>query len=602
MIELLVLSSLAARLKALKRYLTGCCLGLIVAALLACGLFLGLSAYLVKLASAQEPSQTPLEVLLLIDNSNSMFELGGIGSDPNLLRIQAARLFITYLGVDSAGPPHRLGVIFFGGEAHLVAPLTQLADDTRRAELAHLLDQPQRLTWTDPAAALELAENTLRANDNPAVRRVIVLLTDGKPEWSATPTETEKAAVSAHLRELAGRLANQDTSLFIILLQNQATDADPEIGQVYIPLWQELTALTPTGHFYQARHSDDLLGIYHDIVVALTGRQTAGPVIQTQVQTETVESVQVEPGLRQVTLVVRKSDPALQVAVIRPDGHDLSPTEPGVRHGGQPGQSREEIWAISAPPAGQWQIRLNGQGRVTVWKDFYPAVPTPTFTPSPSTTFTPPPALTPTPTITPPPALTPTPALTLPPAPAPARPSTATSTPAPTPAPPPPLTAGSFNPAWGVCLGILPLLLTVGGGGWWWVRQRQAAPHLTGILRLVGRLPLTGSATIPASLDLDTLSRRQMTIGPEPGAAFHLPQTPDHPTPSVWLKAQLDPDGQPGVYLRVGFEPVQVNGVPIIGERLLRDGDVIRLGDYQFKYDNLRQRVEGGWRRGYGLN
>ena len=60
--------------------------------LLACiGLFL-----LVRKAYAQGNSErdVPLDVVLVLDHSNSMWELRGVGSDPDLMRVDAAKLFI----------------------------------------------------------------------------------------------------------------------------------------------------------------------------------------------------------------------------------------------------------------------------------------------------------------------------------------------------------------------------------------------------------------------------------------------------------------------------------------------------------------------------
>ncbi len=646
---------LKPRYRRAKRRLTGCCLLVLLGALLACGALFGLSFYLIRRAGAQGPDVTPLDVMLIVDNSNSMYEKNGVGSDPDLLRIEAARLFITYLGVDSSGPPHRLGVIFFGGQAQLVVPLTPLADDARRAEMFALIADPPRMGWTDPQAALDLAAETLHAGGGPATGRAVVLLTDGKPERRTDPTPQEQATTIARLRETAGRFAADGVPLFIILLQNEATDADPEIERVFVPLWQEMAQAHPRGHFYRARRSEDLLDIYHQIVVALTGRQTAGVVVQAQVQTETWEPVSIEPGLAQVTFVVRKSDPTLQVNILRPDGRPLAPADPDVQYGGQPGQSREEVWAVRDPSPGDWQVRINGRGTVTIWKDFYPAPSTPTPRPTATPTSTPSPA----PTATPRP--------------------TATSTPIPTVGPLPPLTlleptapvtrrvgdplplvvgwlpdahirvrlesadgdqvedtplaevsAGRYAaqltlPAPGryqlkvdgqvvlkngvtvqdkASLSVivhrrgtwwwlgLPLAVLGAGGGWFWYQRRRTAPLLEGTLR---RLSAPAGREVPARLDLDALRQKTVRLGPDPEADLPLPHTADAPTPTARLVARREPSGV-GIALvveeRTGeADAVRVNDLPLAGEWALHDGDVIQLGAYRFRYENLRRRA-----------
>lgn len=582
------------RLLGVKRRLTCFCLLLVLAGLLACGAFLGLSVYLARLAGAQGVGETPLRVMLAVDQSASMWEMGGVGSDPELLRIEAARLFITYLGVDSRGPLHRLGVIFFGGEAQMVVPLTPLADDARRAAMFELIANPARMTWTNHQAALDLAEAELAGAADPAApaRPVLVMLTDGKSEWSTSPTAQEQADIIARLRDSAGRFAAQEVSLFIVLLQNEVTDNDPLIEAVYAPLWQEMAAATPLGRFYRARRSEDLLDIYHDIVVTLTGRQTAGVVLEQQVQAETVERLAVEPGLAQMTLVIRKSDPALQVSIFRPgSGQPVQPDDPGVQYAGQPGRSSEEVWAINDPPPGEWQVRFNGQGSVMLWKDFYPqptpvVTATPTFTPSPTTTPTRTPTSTPTATNTPLPTatITPTATPTLPPPPP-------TILPSPTLIPPPPPPPHRVSPA------IFLLLALLGGGaatgGWFWF-HRQPAPLLEGNLRRLAAPPAGNAA--PVRLDLDTLRRPQLSLGPGQGSDVPLPGPAERPTPPVRLAARRDQGGRVTVVLVAGSGgAVQVNHLPLSGEWPLQDGDVIDLGAYRFRYENLRRRKGTGW-------
>lgn len=617
--NILNLLQLPARFRRVKRRLVGCCLLLVLAGLLACAAIFGLAVSLAQ--GAQGFEETPLQVLLLVDQSNSLWEMGGIGSDPNLLRIEAARLFITYLGVDSQGPLHHLGVIFFGGEADLVVPLTPLADDARRAEMFELIANPARMTWTNHQAALDMAEAELAGAADPAApaRPVLVMLTDGKSEWSTSPTAQEQADIIARLRDSAGRFAAQGVSLFIVLLQNEVTDNDPLIEQVYAPLWQEMAAATPLGRFYRARRSEDLLDIYHDIVVTLTRRQTAGVVLEQQVQAETVERLAVESGLAQVTLVIRKSDPALQVSIFRPgSGQIVHPDDPGVQYAGQPGRSSEEVWAISDPPAGEWQVRLSGQGSVTVWKDFYPAPATPTFTPSPTLTptQTPIPA---TPTFTPSPTSTPTQTPTAAPTVTSTPPPTATATlppppPSPTfipPSPPPPTPVPSSRVPTSRFTSLLltpysllpPLFLLLAAGGWFWLRQRRLAPFLEGTLRRQVAPPTTAGSAAPSRLDLDALRRQEIRLGSGPGVDLVLPGAADAPTPPVRLAARREPGGR-GVAVVLVVEaagttgPVLVNHLPVTGEWPLQDGDVIELGAYRFRYENLRRRRGNEWSPG----
>lgn len=575
------LSSLTSPLRRLRRRLVGCCLLIALGLLLACATV----AYLAGRASAQTEPPGATDVLLLIDHSNSMFER----SDPDLRRLEAARLFLTYLGIDSSRLRYRLGVITFGSEAHLVVPLTPLADETRRTELTGLLAGSSPLGWTDPAAALRLAAATL---PGAAGQQALVLLTDGKPELSSRATPAETAALVADLRDAARVLAQAGIPLFVILLQDQAAAPDPATEEIYVPLWQELAAATPPGRFYRTGQSEDLLDLYHDIIITLTQRQTDGVILQTTVQTKTLESATVEPHLAQVTFVIRKSRPGIEVAIRQPNGRILQPGQAGVQ---QAGQDREEIWAIAEPQPGQWQIELSGQGQVTIWKDFYPA-PTPTPTATLTPTSTPPPTFTTTPS--PSPTVSPTPFPTL------------TSTPTPTATvPPPPSPPPSPLPWW---IGGPLLALGLGGSGWAWRRWQQTRPRLSGTLHRLGgpddrpvaikgnepfgsgRRGQPTAAWTGDRLDLDRLNRTAIELASQTGAGLTLPHRPDQPTPTVRLVARREPDGSTSVNLTPpptgGPSAPRVNDLPVTYERPLQDGDLITLGAYRFKYENLRQR------------
>ena len=114
-----------------RKWKRSCCLLIVVGIVLALLLCVALLA-LARRARAQGAGETPLDVLLLIDHSDSMWEKGGVGSDPHLLRLEAAGLFVSYLGLDVCRADHRLGIIYFGTESRLVAPLTPLTDTARQ--------------------------------------------------------------------------------------------------------------------------------------------------------------------------------------------------------------------------------------------------------------------------------------------------------------------------------------------------------------------------------------------------------------------------------------------------------------------------------------
>jgi len=354
----------------LRRWKRNCCLlllaGILLLILLCVALFI-----LIYQAQAQGTGMLPLDVLLLIDHSNSMWDKGGVGSDPDLLRVQAANLFIAYLGVDTARSGSRLGVIHFGGSSELVVPPTPLDSAEGRQAIRDTITNPQRMDWTDPLEALQLAYETLfpRGQRDPVRQPVVILLTDGKPEVLPKPSPKEQAAYVADLRALVDRFHEQECPIFTIALSNEATDADPEMQTVYRNLWQEIAARTPPAEYHEARTADDLPRVYHAVVAGLSGAEADVPVIETTVDGRAMETIAMESGLAQVRLVVLRSDPALEMRLLRPGGAPARLDDPDVRHTGEPGITHEEVWAITNPRSGRWTLELQGHGAVVVWQD-----------------------------------------------------------------------------------------------------------------------------------------------------------------------------------------------------------------------------------------
>lgn len=554
------------------RRLFGCMTLFIMGMLLLMGLCL--LAFFVRPAAARQPVADPFSVWLLIDNSNSMFEKAGIGSDPDLLRLDAARLFLTYLGVDDISIQHQAAVIFFGSAAETAVPLTLLTHEEQRTQLFAQIANPPRQGWTDHLAALDMAQeqlNTLPPNQQAA----IILLTDGKPEWSSTPSIEEQEAYQAALRTRSALLTRSHVPLFIILLASPATDSDPAIATIWEPLWQEMSAATPSGTYFVARSAEDLPGIYHDIVALLTGNLTQGIVYETAVPPSGAEAtITVPQNLTQLTLVISKEDPSQTVQLTAADGRPLTETDPTVRKAGGNGRTREEIWVIEQPPAGEWTLHITGAGAITIWQDGKPApillatepqTATLTVTPAPQPTKTAASAIVPlAPSGTP--ASIPTAAPTASPV------SAATL-------PPPPEVPKSFAWLWAggagvVLVGAVTSLLLMHHAG-----QR---PYLGGTLCLLEGARTANGTTI---LELESFRTRFLRLGQAP-ADIHLSLARAQVTLSLGVSLG---EATEILVCASGGQPL-LDGVPLIQERRLLDTAVLDLDGVQLRYENLKLR------------
>lgn len=508
---------------------------------------------------SQEEETQPLAIYLLIDNSQSMFDLAGVGSDPELLRLDAARLFISYLGVDSTRAIHQCGVIFFGTEADPIVPIMPLVEDKQRVAMLTAIQNPPMMGWTDHMKALALAQQELEPMTG--YQPAIVLLTDGKPQWNESPTAQETESYIFQLRELGAQLVEAKIPLFMILLANEATDKDDEIATVWKPLWEEMASATRPGRFYHARQPQDLVDIYHDIVVALLGSHTAGPIVQAEVGAGGLrQTVVVEPQLERLTLVVSKGSPELSVTILQPNGLPLTDDMQGVRQAGGNGQTPEEIWVIDYPTSGDWTVLVSGEGRITVWKD-YRIMPTPTPAPSATTSpsETPQPSVMPTSTMTatavPPTRVVPT--------------SQPTSIPAPV-TPPDRSRPGLW------LMGLMAVSGCLFGGYRLWRRQQ---PYVLGMLEhLSGPGFLSGQDTV----DLDEWRRSLLQVGF--GGEIPLVETSHSCVLCVGM-----PFGD--TYEVIIKGNALVNDKPVSTELSLQDGDIIMLGQTRLQYTNLRLRM-----------
>jgi hypothetical protein len=516
-------------LKSVERRGCSCCLFIVLAALLGVALIIFLGY---RIVNAGAPSS---DTVLAIDHSPSNFECDGIGTDPDLLRVQAARLFIAYQGAESGTARHRLAILHFGGQVQPVAPLTDLGTAGARRNLIDALERVEPIAWTDPALALDAADGLLAAGGRPG-RQTVVLFTDGDPV--PEPGRAGQVPYRDVMDQAVARLRDNDVALIVVLLAAQDTSCGRRMTAGWLDLWDGWTATTPGGALYTAQAAADLLPIYHAIARDLSGAQAGAPLVRTLPLPGDAPirvTAPVTQPLASMTLTVWKSAPAVTVAILDPAGAAAAPG-PRVTRAGEPGRDREEVWRISEPQLGDWQIVLGGAGRVSVWQDIL--LPAPSATP-------------------PPPSATPTPAAT--PTAVPVRAAAQGGT-----------GAGRKGAvaAGGAAAAALVLGLTV--------TRRRPAANLSGDL-----IPVTApeGAAWPATLTLS--GRRPITIGRGVHSEWRL---------SPWEgSVALTPGHAATTVLAPVSGSAALNGVPLRHPVALKDGDIITCGPYRIRYENLLQ-------------
>ncbi len=333
-----------------SRLLVGCILGVGLAFLL---LWSSASVW------GQEPGGRPvnLDVILLIDNSTSMsrgtWETGAPPSDPEGLRIQAAKFLVDYLraNAETLEANYRVGVVSFGGKVSDVISLRLLQDDTVRDSI-----RLEQIDSTDFGGPLQFALQEFRAKSFGAGNKLaVILFTDGRPKLPGTllMAEQELLEYFEDLTPLIDELQEGGASLFLLGIGDAQEDR------------ANWTQLIPEDHYTPITNTTELAGVYRHIVADLIGVAVS--------EGETLpagraEIIEIEPYLERVVFSFMRSDPAADVTLISPASDVLTPTIDAA-------DIHHSIYSITSPDAGEWTVLWEGEGQVQYWVDKqYPLV------------------------------------------------------------------------------------------------------------------------------------------------------------------------------------------------------------------------------------
>ena len=295
---------------------------------------------------------TDLDIILLIDNSSSMSG-GDFVSDPDELRIRAARFLVDYLqaNAETLGANYRVGVISFGGEVGDTIPLRLLRDDTLGDHI-----RPDNIPFTDFREPLQVALQELKAQSfGYGHNMAVILFTDGRPELEdgeLVDYFQDDEDDDADLASLVSALEQEGAPLFVLGIGDAQQDRDN---------W---TGLIPEDQYTSINDMAELADVYHNIVANLIGvdvSETEDLPARQQV------SVNTPPYLERAVFSFLKSDPGIHVILTAPDGSVETPTLGGTRN------VHHEIYSIIAPPQGAWRLLWEGEGTVQYWVDYeYP--------------------------------------------------------------------------------------------------------------------------------------------------------------------------------------------------------------------------------------
>ena len=223
-------------------------------------------------------SQEPLDIMLLLDISQSMDDPDQLGNESKLTRAkQAAQEFVDQFKNYSQA---RIGLIAYSTTAAIKSQLN-LMDINHYLDLQNQIDQLTALESTNIAAAIETNLSpqiwTKFQPDDPP--RYLVLLTDGIPTvLNLTDGSTQRCkALQIDQDQLEECLAEAENQTADAGEKAKSTDYQIEIftiglgqtGQINQTLLKQLA--NDTDHYYYSPTSDQLSDIYRRIARQITG-------------------------------------------------------------------------------------------------------------------------------------------------------------------------------------------------------------------------------------------------------------------------------------------------------------------------------------------
>jgi hypothetical protein len=368
-------------------------------------LFFGLLTAPQAGARQTERTYTGLDILFLVDQSNSMSGIPPARSatDPDGLRFQAVQYALStlddYRTIVPADTTFRMAVLYFGDRAETVVDWTTIGASLNwradREALQSLLSKDASRSSgfgnTNFLDGFELAEalfNRLPAPVDGEHLRVMVVLTDGAPcaptrlEWrdKSCTNEADKDNHMTMVQQVVNRGILSTTQIHVI-----AIDQTNEFYPVYRTRWERIAR--GDGQAVQITRSEEIAPRFLSILAKLTRQlrvqsDDSGSIIGQQVvfldgsnQTE----IRVNPYYQSIRLTLFRAGANTEITLQRPDGQIASPGQLDVRI--TTTLSAIEVWTILNPAPGTWRLTTTDVSLLDVFVDLLRPEPRLSFAP-----------------------------------------------------------------------------------------------------------------------------------------------------------------------------------------------------------------------------
>lgn len=328
-----------------------------------------MSLILIHTATAQQPSDEGIDLIILLDQSGSMSGAGGdiAPTDPEGRRLDAARYLIDYMAFDnnSVNPQriNRVVVIGFGSRAELMVNLTELKSE-ENINRAKSQIVGRDLGNTNFVTALETVREVFPLGTDSELdtrRRIIVLITDGGPY------DTRELTYREYFEEIASyydaELGKQHYPLYVV-----GVDRDGLYWGDVVWYWNDITSDNPADdpHAFRAYEVEELNAQLVEFLCPFLGQ--IGTSRDCRLQQLGDHFIQPYAHTAQFSIFKYRDD--TETTLHRPPGTEapVDGTEPDVRYS-QSEDGGTEVYIIHSPEAGCWRTNQTGEGRVDVFTD-----------------------------------------------------------------------------------------------------------------------------------------------------------------------------------------------------------------------------------------
>lgn len=293
-----------------------------------------------------------LAVSLVIDTSGSMK-----ATDPQRLREAAANIFI-----DLLSPDDYLSIITFNSKDEVVLPMQKIQSVGNKAVIKNMLSQKLQASGdTDYLTALTHAGAQLNSINEENLRKVIIFLTDGKPDPDSAKSK-DVTFMNSYMDSLWKAVSNLALNKYSVYSVGFSREIDPGI--------LEKISGSTQGTVKISEDSSELVLNFFNILVSL---KNSTDFLNKTLELKGSSSLEfdMDAYTSQTVMVFTNTEGAnLNVTLTPPEGKSVK-DEVVVNK-----SDRYSIVIINQKDkelAGKWKVNLNGSGRINAFgsKDLF---------------------------------------------------------------------------------------------------------------------------------------------------------------------------------------------------------------------------------------